>query len=223
MAKTNPTSEIGKVYGGWTVLAFSHRDRRSKKHWVCRCECGIQRPVAESNLKREGSHSCGCRFLASITKHGALKNGGRSGTWTTWNGMIQRCYNPRHKEFHNYGARGISICERWRYDFAAFLADMGEKPPDKTIDRIDNNGNYEPGNCRWATDREQTRNKRVNVFYTHDGASLVIADWAVRLGVKKVTIRTRMRRGWTFEQAILTPVGPRGHKVKPIAIKTRTV
>jgi hypothetical protein len=122
--------------------------------------------------------------------------------------MIQRCTNPNVPCHSNYGARGIAVCPRWRESFAAFLADMGRRPSSEhSIDRINNDGNYEPGNCRWATEDEQRRNRRVSHFITVDGESATLSEWAIRFRIGKSTIRERLKRGWTPKQAITVPVG----------------
>lgn len=125
-----------------------------------------------------------------------------------WCRMIDRCYNPNIPSFSNYGGRGIIVCERWRHDFAAFLADVGPRPsPAHSIDRIDNDGNYEPGNVRWATKHQQMRNTRFNVVIEWRGEKRCLFEWAVILGINAYTLHARLRRrGWTIERAMTTPV-----------------
>lgn len=129
--------------------------------------------------------------------------------------MIARCENPRNKRYADWGGRGIKVCERW-HEFANFLADMGEKPDELSIDRIDNSGNYEPGNCRWATRKEQNNNRRRirtrgpdsrSRFFELNGERMILADWARRTGVPASTILVRLSRGWSVERALSTPVG----------------
>lgn len=124
-----------------------------------------------------------------------------------WRSMLARCHNPGNKRFADYGGRGIVVCERWRRDVGAFLADMGERPDGHSLDRIDNDGPYSPENCRWATRREQQNNSRRNLLLTYDGVTLSVAAWARRLGVPVSTLYMRERRGWTPEQ-VVTGVGP---------------
>lgn len=124
--------------------------------------------------------------------------------------MLSRCTNPKTPAYKNYGGRGITVCDRWRHDYAAFRADMGPRPtPEMEIDRIDNNGNYEPGNCRWATPKEQSRNQRRNRKIEHDGQSLVAVDWSEKTGIHDRSIKSRLRYGWTAEEALTTPVAPK--------------
>lgn len=123
--------------------------------------------------------------------------------YNSWSNARRRCHNPGHSQFPSYGARGIIMCDRWRKSFSAFLADMGRRPsPDHSIDRIDNDGNYEPGNCRWATAAEQANNKRNNVFIEAHGERLSLHEWASKTGLKYGTIRIRLFRGFTPEQAV---------------------
>jgi hypothetical protein len=138
-------------------------------------------------------------------KHGM----NRTPTHHAWCGMISRCENPNESGYHNYGGRGIRVCESWRTDFSAFFSDMGAKPPGKSLDRIDNNGNYEPSNCRWATRKEQNRNRRNNVFITHNGETQCMEEWAQRLRVSPRAIAKRLERGVPVDQVLVAPFARR--------------
>lgn len=129
--------------------------------WMCHCDCGASPICRYGNLIHENTKSCGClkHDTAATLKHGHKRHGQRTPTYNSWRGMLARCGNPRNNRYINYGARGIVVCERW-LRFENFLTDMGERPCGLSIDRIDNNGNYEPGNCRWATASQQTANQR---------------------------------------------------------------
>jgi hypothetical protein len=115
--------------------------------------------------------------------------------------MWYRCTSPKHPHFKDYGGRGIEVCERWK-SFALFLQDVGQRPPGKTLDRLDCHGNYEPGNCRWATSEEQQRNLRTNRLLTFDGKTQCLTAWAKEAGIKKSTLRERLERGWSVEAAL---------------------
>jgi hypothetical protein len=141
----------------------------------------------------------------SNLKHGYAKRGAKTPTYKTWESMIRRCTMPSQDSYPIYGGRGISVCERWR-DFENFLADMGEKPDGMTIERNDGDGDYEPGNCRWASQQEQQRNRRGNRFLTHNGITATVAEWSDRTGIKSATIRTRIDKfKWSAEEALRTP------------------
>lgn len=127
---------------------------------------------------------------------------GGTSTYNVWSGMIQRCHNDRARDFKNYGAKGIKVCERWRSDFLNFLADMGERPDGMSIDRIDNSGDYEPSNCRWATPKQQSRNKAKTMFLDHDGIRLPVAEWAEKVGLKRKILERRLRDGWPVQKAL---------------------
>ncbi len=123
--------------------------------------------------------------------------------------MKQRCYSHNKRNFADYGGRGIMVCERWRNSFENFLADMGPRPtPLHSIDRIDNSLGYDPANCRWATRTEQNRNKRSNRYMTMNGRTMILTDWAIETGIKRETIKERIRRGWTISRALTTPPRP---------------
>ncbi len=142
----------------------------------------------------------------AATTHGHTVNYRKSREYRSWQMMKHRCHNPRYTQFRDYGGRGIAVCPRWRDSFEDFLADMGPRPVGTSIDRIDKNGNYEPSNCRWATEQEQKRNTRRNVLMTFNGKTQCLTDWAAESGIPYKTLEARRRYGWTDERALTQPV-----------------
>lgn len=142
------------------------------------------------------------------TKHGHATGGRLTAEYRAWQCMITRCENSNSINYAEYGGSGITVCERWRNSFAAFLEDMGLKPgPEYTLDRYPNPaGNYEPGNCRWATPKQQARNRRTNLLLTYNGQTKTLAEWAERTGFRGGTIKRRLERGWSVRDAIETPL-----------------
>lgn len=128
----------------------------------------------------------------------------QSSTYGIWSGMKSRCSNPNDPTYRNYGGRGIDVCERWML-FENFLADMGERPEGLSLDRIDNNSGYRPGNCRWTTMKVQRRNSRQTRFIEHRGVVLPVTDWASRVGLDRNVLFARLRIGWSVERALETP------------------
>lgn len=140
--------------------------------------------------------------------HGHTANGQVSPTYHSFTAMRERCRNPKNRKYHLYGGRGISVCERWS-KFENFLVDMGIRPAGTTLDRIDTNGNYEPGNCRWATPKQQGRNRNGTHLLKHNGISMTVTEWAEKVGVNPITLFGRIRNGWTTAAAIETPTKKR--------------
>ena len=149
----------------------------------------------------------------SSSVHGHAQNGHRSPTYYSWQAMRERCLNPHHKNFNRYGGRGICVCSRWNC-FLSFLHDMGERPEGKTLDRIDNDGNYCPENCRWATLNKQMKNRSTTRFLTFHGVTKTILEWGNILNMHPDTIKSRIRRGWDVNKTLTMPVDTRGRKRK---------
>lgn len=148
---------IDQRFGKLVVTARAGSDKHQKATWRCLCDCGVETVVSSGNLRKGNSRSCGCvrdeKIGALHLSHGHFRNYKMSPTYAIWHGMLTRCTNPNTKQWKDYGGRGITVCERWRL-FENFLADMGERPPNLQIDRINNNENYEPSNCQWVTHAE---------------------------------------------------------------------
>lgn len=191
----------GNRYGRFVVTGEAPQ-RGHHRYVFARCDCGTEKNVCLDSLRGGGTVSCGC-FLSDINKsrstHGWARRGPKPSEYTTWCSMIRRCANPRDSAFYRYGGRGITVCERWRHDFAAFLADMGPKPSAKhSIDRIDNDGPYSPENCRWATKKEQQRNRRNAVFVDVEGVRHRLLDIVEQTGIKPDTIAERANAGMSM-------------------------
>jgi hypothetical protein len=196
----------GLRFGKLTVVSFSHKRNGKQYFWTCRCDCGREKVVNISALVQGDTASCGCFEQAS--RYGRRRKHGMYGTseYIIWRGILARCLNVNDPAYHNYGGRGITVCKRWR-SFANFLADMGKRPSrGHSIDRKNNNGNYSPRNCRWATRTEQARNSRRCRTVTHDGRTLSIAEWAELVGLHPATLLHRVNIGWPFHKALSHPL-----------------
>ena len=176
----------GQKFGKLTVLKYFGPDKDRGATWLCRCECGNMPVVRGGNLRNGHSKSCGCvtreRALQANTKHGKA----HTPLYFAWYTMNKRCKDPRSHRYKRYGQRGISVCEEWQHDFQAFYDHVSKLPHFQekgyTLDRIDNNGNYEPGNVRWATPREQANNTRRNVFFEVNGVTYSPREYAEKFG-----------------------------------------
>jgi len=194
----------GQTYNDWFVIRFSHITESRSAYWLCRCVCGIEKPVSAAHLKAGRSKSCGC--VADKRLGEALTTHGKSNTYeySVWLHMKQRCGYVKGEDYHNYGGRGITVCDRWVNSFERFLEDMGLATDGMTIDRIDNDAGYSPENCRWASKAEQMRNHRRNRWFTHDGKTMVLMDWARHLGLTQQALQGRLKR-WSVEKSLSTP------------------
>ncbi len=178
------TLHVGTVVGKWILLRqTSKATAKHKGVWWCRCRCGKEQQVGASVLTkglariRAGAGSCGCRKCSNL-KHGHATGYTHSKTHAVWSNMVQRCSNKNSTYFTDYGGRGIKVCQRW-LKFENFLADMGEQPEGMTIDRIDNDGNYTPTNCRWADRTTQNRNSRHTRFITIGKRTMCLTEWGI--------------------------------------------
>lgn len=231
----------GDKYNNLTAISFSHLKTMSpvfaknkyrkldgtisdKKYlvtkkrpiWIFECVCGKRKEMDAANIATGRVNSCGCLTNhKTLIKHGhtvgvSTGKGVTTRTYRTWNSMKQRCTDTNHVHYKNYGARGITVCEKWM-DFSGFLGDMGERPEEKTLDRIDNEKGYYKENCRWATNKEQGRNKRNNTYIKIDGRDLLRCD--VEEMENGEMILGRIDRGWDMED-----IHNERNKNKPIKI-----
>lgn len=193
----------GKRFGRWLVLQRTGSDKRGESLWRCRCDCGNEAILIGGSLRTGNSVSCGCFKKENPPR----KVHGASGTkmYGRWKGMIRRCENKKTRAYKDYGGRGISVCERWRNSFEAFVVDMGPCPDGYSLERKNNNGNYEPSNCIWVPSDIQANNNRRNRILVCNGESKTMAEWSKITEIKIGTIWKRLKTGWSDEEAILTP------------------
>ncbi|KKM85696.1 hypothetical protein LCGC14_1286380 [marine sediment metagenome] len=206
---------IGKKFGKLIVIKKTDKNKWGNYYWLCKCDCGKEKIIRGNNLKSGVTKSCGClnieKIIERFTTHGQAK----TKTYKSWADMIQRCTNPKHKRYKDYGSRGITVCKRWQNSFVDFLEDMGESPEGCSIDRINNNKGYKKSNCKWSTRKEQMRNKRSNHLETYNGKIQCIAEWSEEVGISYDTLWKRIfRYGWSIEKALTTPVQKRRRQKK---------
>ena len=197
----------GKVYGRLLVISQAELTKDKKGQWLCRCSCGKERVIRASNLKRKirPTQSCGCLLKETyIYDPNANSNLPEYGIWK---GMRTRCSDPTIKQWMDYGGRGIKVCPQWESNFSQFLSDVGRRPdPKMSLDRLDNNGNYEPGNVAWRTKKQQQNNMRSNARLTYKGETMTMTQWCERLGLNRTYVSHRLKRGKTVEEAFEEPV-----------------
>lgn len=195
---------LNKRFGRLVVLEFSGFTPDRRALWLCQCDCGQKKIMVGSHLAG-GTRSCGCisreRGREMLTTH----SGSRTREYKIWRGILGRCENPEMPDYARYGGRGIRVCDRW-HKFENFISDMGLSPPKHTIERQNVNGNYEPGNCRWATRKEQANNRRNSRMLTVGDITLTLAQWSDRTGLSWETLKHRMKIGWSPERIVLTPL-----------------
>lgn len=210
MARKLKYDLTGQRFG--KIVVLSRTEDKDRPRWNCLCDCG-NKIVLPTEALRGGTKSCGCyrREWASTieVKHGGCRRGNRDRLYSVWNMMKQRCNNPNNKFYQNYGGRGISVCREWLESYDAFrdwAVGNGYDPTAKhgncTIDRIDNNGNYCPENCRFVSMKEQSRNTRSNHLITFNGKTQPLKSWGEETGIYYLTIYKRLKSGWIVEEAL---------------------
>ena len=199
----------GKRFGRLRVLTVTSRiwdGGNTRRVCDCVCDCGCKVSVPLGHLRSGNTRSCGCLYKDYVEARSS-KAYCKTLTFKSWQAAKTRCYNPNTKDYANYGGRGIRMCKRWRDSFLYFLEDMGQRPSKKhSLDRIDSNGNYESKNCRWATAREQRLNTSAVHLVTYNGITKCITDWSRDLGGCPQLVIARIKRGWTPEAAVSTPI-----------------
>jgi hypothetical protein len=210
----------GHRYGRLLVqeLVEARRDGdRFKRFWRCLCDCGQTTVIEGSQMRGGKTQSCGCYQRQRTSEASRKHPQSTTPLYVVWRWMIARCSDPLNKSYRRYGGRGIKVCDRWLDSYDAFLADMGPRPADHVLDRIDTDGPYAPENCRWATHTVSCRNRGVCIYLDYEGERWHLYDLAERFGIKPNTLRWRVRHGMTVEEAVSQPVGiSRRNIVQPV-------
>lgn len=205
--KPHPKTQdlTNKVFGRLVAQEWVGKDNSRHALWLCRCNCGKECIVSATNLKTGNSQSCGCLKAEKTSRRRKTHGMSHTGLYNVWNSMISRCENRNQSAYPRYGGRGIRVCNQW-HDFATFYADMGDPPPGYTLERIDNNGDYCPDNCVWASRTDQARNKSTNRYITFNGKIKTLMEWSEITGIHRGTIQTRLDDlKWTIEDALTCP------------------
>ncbi len=205
---------VGQRFGRLVVVKAIGLNRHNKRMWRCQCACGAMTTVVAGKLNGGRTSSCGClrretaqRLGRKNRTHGHAPPGAATRTYRTWKTMRERCRNPHHHAYAQYGGRGITVCDRWD-DFAQFLADMGERPLNTSIERIDNDGNYEPSNCRWASAKDQMLNRRgTQRLVDLDDRPISLRDIAHHLAMPRATLTAYLKRSGVLRSATVTHHG----------------
>lgn len=198
MKKSQKKKQINNkdIFGKWTVIEAYPKGEKGNRNprSLCKCECGLEKLVIRNSLKN-GSNSM-CRICSNKT-HDMTK----TKVYTTWVDMKRRCFNKKTSRYHDYGGRGITVCDRWKHSFENFFEDMGERPEGLTLDRKDNDKNYYKDNCRWATQKEQANNRSSNRLIDYNNQTKNLKQWSEYLGINYGTLKSRLNRGWSVERA----------------------
>lgn len=179
---------------------------KALSRWLCLCDCGAEKIIKQASLRSGNTRSCGCLQRESIALLRTTHKESDSRIHYIWRAIKQRCLNPNARDYPRYGERGIMICDRWRDNYEAFRDDMGPRPSAMhSVERIDNSGNYEPANCRWALPKEQSANKRNNFIVELHGRQMTLSEASRLTGLHRATIKNRLNTGWTMERALTAP------------------
>lgn len=191
---TRPILLDNQRFGRLLVITRAPNNKHNQTRWLCRCDCGNEVVVTGGGLRIGDTRSCGClhrEVMKTASKtHGYSNRGCRE--YRAWQSAKRRCDYKKYPLYKNHGGRGIKVCDEWLHDFAAFLRDMGPCPPGLTLERVDNNGNYEPGNCKWASMAEQNQNRRDTRFVEYQGQTVTLNQLARISGVSKCALRNRI-------------------------------
>lgn len=202
----------GMTFGHLTVI---ERDRNhisaggnKQVVWKCKCDCGNDTEVTSSNLLSGHTTSCGCMgSRRTIGMRSVTHNKSKDQLYSVWSGIKRRCFNPHEEGYWKYGGRGITVCDEWKYNFPSFYKwAVNGYAPGLQIERINNDGNYEPSNCRWATPKEQAYNRRNTVYLEYGGEKKNLWEWELETGIPATRIYDRIRKGWTVQRALTQPI-----------------
>jgi hypothetical protein len=195
-------------YGLLSPIKYSHSkpNKKSDEYWFFKCDCGNEKVSRFYDVKNGKINSCGClhkKQLAERNKSNSKHGYFGTPTYESWASIIERCFNINSSNYQSYGAKGITMCQKWRESFEEFLKDMGERPEGFSIDRIDVYGNYEPNNCRWASAKTQANNRTNNRKINFNNQNLNLSEWSDITGIKPSTISKRIDKlGWSIEEAL---------------------
>jgi hypothetical protein len=212
----------GQRFGKLQALEQLANELNHRICWLCLCDCGRKKVIASNHLTSGKIISCGCIQKRVHWKHGRHKEP----EYRSWVAAKARCFNPKNQAYADYGGRGIKVCEEWRNNFIAFYREMGPCPEGMSLDRIDNNRGYEPGNCRWASKFYQVRNTRSTKMLTFNSKTQVVSDWSRELNIPVTTILGRLKRGLPIEHVLkprLIPLGQRKMRLLTYDGKTQTL
>lgn len=202
----------GQRYGKLTATFFAGKNKHGQTQWLCRCDCGYKTVVTTGHLRSGHTKSCGCAAIETARKNHTTHGMGKTRLYRIWSNIKSRCENPGSSVYERYGGRGITVCDEWRDSFQSFKdwAEENGYKDNLTIDRIDNNGEYSPENCRWATPKEQGNNKRNNHLIEINGETKTLSQWCDLYGLSSDLVKQRINKlGWSPLMAFTTPIGGR--------------